>query len=61
MNRSDWTPDLVIAAGVIIGGFTMKLLGIDGEVWAGVILALGWVFGKQFEKRRRNHKQVVKD
>lgn len=61
MRRADWTPDLVIAAIVIIGGGLMKAFGIDGEVWSAVILAVGWVFGKQFEKRHYRKQELDKE
>lgn len=51
MNPKDWTPDLVIAVIVILCCFTLRVFGINGEVWSVMILAVGWVFGGQFEKR----------
>jgi len=56
MNPKDWTPDLVIAVIVILLCFVMKFCGIDGEVWAVMLLACGWVFGKQYEVRRDKRK-----
>ena len=61
MNPRDWTPDLIIAAVVIVLCFLLRVLGINGEVWAVMGLAVAWVFGGQFEKRRSRQRQEAID
>lgn len=58
MRKQDWTPDIIIALVVIVLGFAMRFCGINGEIWAMVLLAGGWVFGKQYEvvKERKREK-----
>jgi hypothetical protein len=48
-----WTPDVIIAAGVIVASFTMRCFGINAEVWAMSLLAAGWVFGGAFHSKRK--------
>lgn len=60
MNRADWTPDLLIAGFIILACFTLRILGINGEVWSTMGLAVGWVFGGQFHKRRLAQKEARK-
>ena len=60
MNRADWTPDLLIAGFIILACFTLRILGINGEVWSTMGLAVGWVFGGQFHKRRLAQKEATK-
>lgn len=57
MKKEDWTPDIVIALVIIVLGFVMKFRGIDGEIWAMVLLAGGWVFGKRYEVIKDRKKQ----
>ena len=47
-----WTPDLIIAAFVIVAGVALRCFGINSEVWAMVLLACGWVFGGQYQNRK---------
>lgn len=56
MNPKDWTPDLVIAVIVICVCAALRFTGINGEVWAVMLLTVAWVFGGQFEKRRYNRR-----
>lgn len=57
MKREDWTPDLLIAGFIIIACFILRIAGINGEVWSTMGLAVGWVFGGQFHKRRARDKE----
>lgn len=47
-----WTPDVVIAAIVIIACLALRFCGINGEVWALLLLAAGWVFGGTYQRRK---------
>lgn len=58
MEFREWTPDLVIAVGVIAACFALRFCGINGEVWAALMIAIGWVFGGQFQKQRLKAKEI---
>jgi len=47
-----WTPDTIIAAGVLLGCFIMIGLGIDSEVKSIMTIAAGWIFASQYQIRR---------
>ena len=45
--------DQICALVVIVGGFTLRFCGIDGEVWAVVLIASGFLFGSGYQARRK--------
>lgn len=47
-----WTPDTIAAIIIITGGLVIRCLGIDGEVWALVLMAAGFLFGAQYQSRK---------
>ena len=47
-----WTPDTIGALIIIVGGLALRFLGIDSEVWSVVLIAVGWLFGGQYQARR---------
>ena len=49
MSRKAWTPELIIALIVIIGGVALKCFGFDGDIWSAVGLAIGFVFGTGYQ------------
>ena len=48
-----WTPDLIIAIILIIGCLGLIATGIDSEVKSILTVAAGWVFGTQYQERRK--------
>jgi hypothetical protein len=44
--------DQIIAAVVIVGGMALRCFGVDGEVWALVLLAGGFIFGSGYQERK---------
>lgn len=48
-----WTPDVIIASIVIVGGMVLRVIGIDAEVWALVLIAAGCIFGAGYQSRRK--------
>lgn len=49
-----WEPDAIGALIVITGGMVIRCFGIDGEVWALVLIAAGFLFGSQYQGRKKN-------
>ncbi|MBA7541576.1 hypothetical protein ES705_33892 [subsurface metagenome] len=47
-----WTPDLIIALAMVVGGLVLLGLGIDGEVKSILAMAAGWAFGSQYQVRK---------
>ena len=47
-----WTPDAIGALIIIAGGLGLRFLGIDSEVWSVVLIAVGWLFGGQYQVRK---------
>ena len=47
-----WTPDAIGALIIIVGGLALRFLGIDSEVWSVVLIAVGWLFGGQYQARK---------
>lgn len=48
-----FTPDLLIALVLIVGSFTLLILGIDSEVKSILTIAAGWAFGSQYQARKK--------
>ena len=48
-----FTADLLIALILIVGCFTLLILGIDSEVKSILTLAAGWAFGSTYVARKR--------
>ena len=48
-----WTPDTVIALVLVVGCIILLGFGIDSEVKSILALAGGWVFGTQYQARKR--------
>ena len=48
--------DRITAAIVIIGGICLRWKGIDSEIWAVVLIAVGWMFGGTYQLRRVSKK-----
>jgi hypothetical protein len=47
-----WTPDTIGALIIIVGGLSLRFAGIDSEVWSVVLIAVGWLFGGQYQARK---------
>ena len=47
-----FTADLLIALILIVGCFTLLILGIDSEVKSILTLAAGWAFGSAYLARK---------
>ena len=47
-----WTPDAIGALIIIAGGLALRFTGIDSEVWSVVLIAVGWLFGGQYQVRK---------
>ena len=47
-----WTPDAIGALIIIVGGLALRFAGIDSEVWSVVLIAVGWLFGGQYQVRK---------
>lgn len=45
--------DQIIALVVIVGGFTLRGLGINAEVWGVVLIASGFIFGSGYQARKK--------
>lgn len=45
--------DQVIALVVIVGGMSLRVFGINSEVWALVLLAAGFAFGAGYQSRKK--------
>lgn len=50
-----WTPDICIAAIIVIGCLALLFCGINGEVKSILGVASGWVFGSAFKARNGNN------
>lgn len=44
--------DQLIAAIVIVGGLALRFCGVDSEVWSVVIIAVGFLFGSGYQRRK---------
>lgn len=54
--RIKWTPSTIGALAVIIGGITLRCIGINAEMWSLTMIASGFLFGEQFEHRQIERK-----
>lgn len=45
-----WTPEVIIAVILIVGGIALRCVGFDGEIWALVGVASGFLFGNGYQK-----------
>lgn len=45
--------DQLIAGVVIVGGLALRFCGIDAEVWAVVVIAVGFLFGSGYQARKQ--------
>ena len=50
-----WTPDAIGALIIIAGGLALRFFGIDSEVWSVVLIAVGWLFGGQYQARKMKY------
>jgi uncharacterized membrane protein YkgB len=58
---SKWTPETIIAIIVIIAGVGLKCVGFDGEIWALVVVASGFLFGKGYQVMKYEHEMKSKE
>ena len=58
MNK--WSPDMVIAAILVIGCLALIATGVDGEVKSILTIAAGWCFGAGFHTRRCQSEELKK-
>lgn len=62
--KEHWTPSTIAALVVIVGGFILRAMEINAEVWSLTMVAAGFLFGDQFRvtrkqvQDRKNHKEV---
>ena len=45
--------DQVCALVVIVGGFTLRGMGINSEIWSVVLIACGFLFGTGYQARKK--------
>lgn len=45
--------DQICALVVIVGGFTLRGLGINSEIWSVVLIATGFLFGTGYQARKK--------
>lgn len=48
-----WGPDTVGALVFLVGGLALRFCGIDAEVWAVVIIAVGFLLGTGYADRKK--------
>jgi hypothetical protein len=57
MNRLGWTPDLVIAAFIIVICSILMILGINSEVKSVFGLSAAWVFASAFTRKQESRRK----
>lgn len=48
-----WTPDTLASMVLIVGCLALLFFHIDGEVKSILAMAAGWLFGGQYQVRRK--------